>query len=607
LKIVTFKNPSGRFAYRVTGTIHGGRVQKNFPSHEAAEEFMNGLLQSGDQGDSAPRRVTTTLLREEDMKEAELAWGRLRKKHPEGSLVTAVDFYLSNAGQVIRDAPAEDVLVLYLSRRTMRGNQDATVAVAGSILRKFLREAKIVTISDCNQERASAWIFADDVEVRTRQDRRAQIHNFCEFLVREKYLSRNFVDDIEPPKVTHDGKVTTITVEQVLKLLQVAAVAPVGRKGVKGAMLPYFACCVLSGVRPDEARRLKRDWMWFSKENRVITGFRAKTSKKSRTIEISSELVEILEFCRKLGYGPSHFTDVAFESIRREAGVYDLWDNDILRHTYASHHYACMRDMKWLEKNMGNSEGVLLRSYLDQTVVEATGRRLLAITLDDIVPESVRAGMIRDAAPLSAALPDGPTSLSYDQSLKLLQVAAVETIGKIDPVRGGMLPYFAVCLLAGLQPKEARRLGPSRKWFDRENFLIKVPKLGEPKGQAAEGKPVDEAEMNESEIERTIPIHPELVEILEYCRQQKLSPSQYVDWGFEKVRAKAGLADIWDNGILRRTFASHHYAWKNNAVWLEKHLGVSAFGLKKSTLNREVQGEAGARLFSIGRNVILTA
>lgn len=74
-----------------------------------------------------------------------------------------------------------------------------------------------------------------------------------------------------------------------------------------------------------------------------------------------------------------------FNRIRKLAGVFDIWDNDILRHTYASHHYAVKRDMNWLEKNMGNSAGVLKRSYLDQTIVAAEGEKLQKINLTSIL------------------------------------------------------------------------------------------------------------------------------------------------------------------------------------------------------------------------------
>jgi hypothetical protein len=61
LKVLPFKNPSGAIAYRVSGTILGTRVQKNFPTRDEAEGFMNGLVRTAIQADSAKReRLTST-------------------------------------------------------------------------------------------------------------------------------------------------------------------------------------------------------------------------------------------------------------------------------------------------------------------------------------------------------------------------------------------------------------------------------------------------------------------------------------------------------------------------------------------------------------------
>jgi hypothetical protein len=44
--------------------------------------------------------------------------------------------------------------------------------------------------------------------------------------------------------------------------------------------------------------------------------------------------------------------------------------------------------MGWLQKNMGNSEDVLKRSYIDHTILAEQGRRLFEITLADILPSA---------------------------------------------------------------------------------------------------------------------------------------------------------------------------------------------------------------------------
>ena len=348
---------------------------------------MNGLIAAANQGESSRQRVATTIFPEDaELREAELAWKRLRQQLPRGSLVTAVDYYLANAGHVISDGIARDIVDQFIDRRRERGNKENTLSVARMILRRFLTDTGIERIAEFTPEKAQRFVFDTAVAVRTRRDRLDQLHNWSEYLVKQKFLARNFIADLDRPKVTYDGVITTLKVEQVLALLQAAAAEPVGRSKQCGGMLPYFAVCALSGVRPDEAKRLGPDWAWFSKENRVITGFRAKTVQKVRTVEIHPELVEILDYCRQQGFAPSHFTVKSFNRIREKAGVFALWDNDILRHTYASHHYAWKRDMEWLEKNMGNSKDVLKRVYLDQTILKGTGRKLFGIALRDLVP-----------------------------------------------------------------------------------------------------------------------------------------------------------------------------------------------------------------------------
>src|ERR1035438_9649456 len=94
LKIIPFKNPSDSFAYRVSGTILGTRVQKNFPTREQAEGFMNGAVRTANQADSSNRErlTSTTFATDEILREAEAAH-RLLQKHG-GSLYAAANFYL---------------------------------------------------------------------------------------------------------------------------------------------------------------------------------------------------------------------------------------------------------------------------------------------------------------------------------------------------------------------------------------------------------------------------------------------------------------------------------------------------------------------------------
>jgi hypothetical protein len=274
LKIIPFTNPSGNLAYRVTGMVYVERIQKNFPTFEEARTFMNGLIAHAGQGESSPTRIaTTTLMLDADLHEAQMAWQRLRAQVPKGSLITAVDYYLSHAGDVIKDRGTLDAIDRFAEQRRSRGNQDNTVETTTSVLKKFVRMAKFSKISDFTREVAQKFISDSTVGMRTRRDRYDHLYNLSEYLKGEKHFVRNFIDEMDRPPVTYDGVVSTLTVAQVLALLCLAARAPVGRKKKVGAMLAYFAACSLSGLRLDEAKRLGPDWRWFSREHRQVTGF----------------------------------------------------------------------------------------------------------------------------------------------------------------------------------------------------------------------------------------------------------------------------------------------------------------------------------------------
>lgn len=381
LKIIPFKNPAGWLAYRVTGMIASTRVQKNFPTQREAEGFMNGLIRAADQADSQSRErmTSTTFPTDASLRQAEAAYEQLQGAMPGESLLTAVNFFISNGSRVVRDALAEQALVDYLARRRARGNRERTIDVCEDVLRLFLRRHSIIRISDFTKEKAELFVFDSTIRLRTRRDRRAHLVQWSNYLVRQNYLPINFVEQVDRPRLQR-GQPTTLSCAQVQTLLDVAAKEPVGKRKVVGAMLPYFAICVLSGMRPDETKRMKDDWELVSFEKSIIHGFIPKRPDKHRSVEIGENLKAILQACNDRGLAPGYFRTKAFNHIRKKAGLFDKWDNDILRHTYASHHYAWKRDLGYLVKNMGNSVDVLHQSYLNLGVLASEGEAFFKIT-----------------------------------------------------------------------------------------------------------------------------------------------------------------------------------------------------------------------------------
>ncbi|MFC1452608.1 tyrosine-type recombinase/integrase [Verrucomicrobiota bacterium] len=117
---------------------------------------------------------------------------------------------------------------------------------------------------------------------------------------------------------------------------------------------------------------------------------------------------------------------------------------------------------------------------------------------------------------------------------------------------GEMLPYFAICALAGLRPHETRRIG----WQDinMEDRELYVP-----------------AEASKTGDDREVKLPECLVAWLEqvspFRRKGRVAWTRH---GFDKVREKAGLKERWaepkGHDILRHSAASHHFRLHGDAA-----------------------------------------
>ncbi len=139
-------------------------------------------------------------------------------------------------------------------------------------------------------------------------------------------------------------------------------------------MLPFFAIASLSGVRPDEVTDLgtktdgtKSDgWddIYLDEDHPVIEVNKAKGGRSRRNADVCDPLKRILSWCKAKKLAANFFSKRKFDRIRQNAGVRQLWENDILRPGYASYSYALSKDEKTLSANMGNSPRVLFEHYI---------------------------------------------------------------------------------------------------------------------------------------------------------------------------------------------------------------------------------------------------
>lgn len=359
LKITTFKNRSGSVSFRVSGTVGETRVRKNFPTQLEAETFLNANTVKVARVVS-PQPIITHLPAD-IVRQAEAAVLRLP---PGTDLLQAAEFFaehhrpLAPLPLVAPECQPSAIEDFGDWLKTQRKNEDLTIEQRKGVLAHFAAMARITRSDRITVAAAQSWIYEDGHSARTQRDRFDLLNLFCGWLKKRHLAAANPVEELDRPVVKIDAP-GVLTFDQAWTLLQCALTDAEGPD-----MLPYFAICVLSGVRPDEVERLTWANIHLADEHRLIEVNEAKGGRSRRNVEICDPLHRILSWAKERQLQPGFYSKRKFDRIRRNAGLFDLWEKDLLRHTYASHDYILHKNIKRLESNMGNSERVLFQNYI---------------------------------------------------------------------------------------------------------------------------------------------------------------------------------------------------------------------------------------------------
>lgn len=172
------------------------------------------------------------------------------------------------------------------------------------------------------------------------------------FAVRRGYLAENPADKIELPKIIHDEP-TIFSVDEVRRLM--AATLFSDRHPFLPACRAYLAIGMFSGLRPDEISRL--EWKHVCLATRTI---RVKTAnakdRDRRIVDISPNLAAWLApIAQSDGHVLTRRPDelrAAARSVLRLAA----WPQDVMRHTFASYHFAAHRNEAATKHQMGHRD-----------------------------------------------------------------------------------------------------------------------------------------------------------------------------------------------------------------------------------------------------------
>lgn len=360
IKVTKFKNRGGSYSWRVTGTVNGERIRKNFASHAEAlneKQQYNNVLSLDTQ-----HRTAVTTLSDGQIAEAQDAFERLGDDH---SLRFAVDYFLANYRAPNCDYTVSGVLEDFYADKRADGVRERSITQLKSTLTRFADYVAGRKLHEIELTHLQAYIRKHDWSRKTQNNVRADIHSFFEWAraTPRNWVSNNPAHDLPKFKIER-GVPEILTVADCKALMQTVADTD------DGAYVPYFALALFAGIRPQypsgELGKLahleKNIWKTIDLRNKVIR-IAPEISKTGeyRTIDIQPNLRAWLRpYARKKA--PIHFANFekGYKAIRQKHHL----GHDVLRHSFISYHCAKFQSVGGTALQAGNSESIVRKHYL---------------------------------------------------------------------------------------------------------------------------------------------------------------------------------------------------------------------------------------------------
>lgn len=276
--------------------------------------------------------------------------------------------------QAAQDTPIAPLFEEFIRVKRDDENKSArwveTLEIRG---KAWIEDQAVAQIRDITRDKLLPLRSRPGVSARTRLSDMAAVSTFLAWLVQEKWIPANPLDEI--PRPTADA-----TAPRVLTATQVKALLDAAREKEDGRLLRYFALAVYAGLRPGEIERLTPDRIQLHGKNPVVRIIGGKRRQRVRVVPVLPPLRAWLKIA------PEHWPISNIESkdrrlfdeIRAAADlvkwegnltgqrktIWTHWQDDICRHTFISLRMAMTHDEGLVALEAGNSPDVIHAHYL---------------------------------------------------------------------------------------------------------------------------------------------------------------------------------------------------------------------------------------------------
>jgi integrase/recombinase XerD len=266
----------------------------------------------------------------------------------------AIAKYVSDAEQRRRSVTVSTLVDEFIANRRAKGKSAAYLRDLRARLARFKTSMGERIVADLTTRDIDHWIQSLDVGPQTQNNFRAVLSAAWTFAVRHGYATANIVQWVDKSQILRDH-VPTFSAEQLSKLLDAAP----------REYLPVLAIGAFAGLRPEEINKLRWEGIDFHERTIRVNATAAKTRKK-RFAEISDNLMEWLRpYADRFGrVAPPNLRKLRLRTMKN-AGI-NHWPQDVLRHSFASAHYAAYKNPAHTALLLGHrDQNMLLTHYRD--------------------------------------------------------------------------------------------------------------------------------------------------------------------------------------------------------------------------------------------------
>lgn len=401
-KIRNRKN--GTFMVDSGTPINGKRIQKVFPTIESAETYAAALrVTHANSGQNA------FALTDGQRDDARLALEALTAAGIAESLQKVVGYFLLHHRPPAGDITLAELREKFLDNRRKAGLRDRSMNDLEARSKQFTAAIGAGTlVKEITEAQIEAYLNRPGISAVNAKNDYGSARAMFEFAIRPRdyrgrktrrdaavtgWIARNPVLAVQLPAVpnTEPSVLSASTARDLLRAAYETRAMPESEHHAdRIGLLPEIVLGLFAGLRPSEIHRLKWSDIELAKTRGTVNIRLSKNRAGIRNLDLSANAVAWLRLCPRQE-GPVHISTNfrrRWERLKSRAG-FSKWDQDCLRHTYASVHYRLKQDAGRTRAALGHStsETGTLFSHYRALMTEKEARQISNLTPAAVVQD----------------------------------------------------------------------------------------------------------------------------------------------------------------------------------------------------------------------------